>query len=81
MKSRISKIPVVDGNGDELTLFEVRERGGLFGLLPRKRLVLGSGEGVAKARNGYVVVATGEKLTPVRARRLTAAVVRRQTRR
>ena len=69
MKSKVKTIPVVDGNGDELTLFEVRRGGAFFGLLPRKRLVLGSGEAVARARGGYVVVATGEKLTPVRGKR------------
>ena len=69
MKSKVKTIPVVDGNGDELTLFEVRQGGAFFGLLPRKRLVLGSGEAVARARSGYVVVATGEKLTPVRGKR------------
>ena len=65
MKSRVKTIPVVDGNGDELTLYEVRERGTLFGLLPRRRLVLGSGEAVVKTGNGFVVVATGEELVRV----------------
>ena len=65
MKSRVKAIPVVDGNGDELTLYEVQERGALFGLLPRSRLVLGSGEVVAKTRDGFVVAATGELLTRV----------------
>ncbi len=66
MKSKVIQIPVVDGNGDELTLFEVRERGGFFGLWPRKRLALGSGETVHKHGDGYIVVATGEKLRRVR---------------
>ena len=65
LKSRVKRIPVVDGNGDELTLYEVSERGSLFGLLPRSRLVLGSGEVVAKTSDGFVVVATGEELMRV----------------
>jgi len=65
VKSRVKAIPVVDGNGDELTLYEVRERGGLFGLLPRSRYVLGSGEAVVKTRHGFVVAATGEVLTRI----------------
>ena len=65
MKSRVKAIPVVDGNGDELTLYEVRERGAFFGLVPRRRLVLGSGEAVVKSARGFVVVATGEELAPI----------------
>jgi hypothetical protein len=62
VKSRVKAILVMDGNGDELTLYEVRGRGALFGLLPSSRFVLGSGEAVVKSGNGYAVVATGEKL-------------------
>ncbi len=65
MKSRVKTISVVDGNGDQLTLFEVRERGALFGLFSRRRLALGSGEAVVKAGRDYVVAATGERLQPI----------------
>jgi hypothetical protein len=67
--SRVRAIPVVDGNGDELTLYEVREGWGWFGLLPRSRYVLGSGEAVGKTRGGFVVAATGEELSRVRKKR------------
>ena len=69
MKSKVTAIPVVDGNGDELTLYEVRERGALFGLLTRKRLALASGEAVVKTAGGYMVVATREQLTANRTAR------------
>lgn len=65
MKSKVKKIPVLDGNGDQLTLYSIREPGALFGLFPRTRLVLGTGEVVARSRRGLVVAATGEKLTRV----------------
>ena len=68
LKSRVKTIPVIDGNGDELTLYEVQERGALFGLLRRTRLVLPSGEAVIKARDGFVVVATGEALERIKKR-------------
>jgi hypothetical protein len=65
VKSNVKAIPVVDGNGDQLTLFEVCERGALFGLLSRRRLALGSGEAVVKRGRDYVVEATGERLRPI----------------
>lgn len=65
MKSNVTRILVVDGNGDELTLFEVVEGVGPFRLFNRTRFALGSGEEVVRSGRGYVVVATGEKLLPV----------------
>ena len=65
MPNRFKAIPVVDGHGDQLTLYEIRERGSLFGLLPRTRFELGTGEVVEAQGDGYVIVGTGEKLTRV----------------
>jgi hypothetical protein len=64
--NRFKSIPVVDGHGDQLTLYEIRERGPLFGLIPRTRFELGTGESVEPSGDGYVIVTTGEKLTPVK---------------
>ena len=60
--NRFKAIPVVDAHGDQLTLYEIRERGSLFGLVPKKRFELCTGEVVEEHGNGYVVVRTGEKL-------------------
>jgi hypothetical protein len=59
-------IPVLDANGDQLTLYEIRERGSPFGLIPKKRLQLCTGETVKRKGASYVIEATGEKLTRVR---------------
>lgn len=66
MTSKFREIAVLDGNGDELTLYEIRDRARLFGLLARKRFQLGTGEAVERAGRGFVVPSTGEKLTVVR---------------
>lgn len=65
MTSKFKAISVLDGNGDQLTLYEISERVSLFGLLTRKRLELCTGEPVKAAADGFVVVGTGEKLTRV----------------
>lgn len=67
--SHFKTIAVLDGNGDQLTLYEIRDRASLFGFVTRKRLELCTGEPVKAAAGGFVVVATGEKLTRVRPRR------------
>jgi hypothetical protein len=67
--SHFKTIPVLDANGDELTLYEIRERGSLFGLVPRKRLELCTGERVTSYGADYVVESTGERLTRVRGER------------
>jgi len=64
--SQFREIAVVDGNGDELTLYEIRDGTRLFGLFARKRFQLGTGEAVEKAGRGFLVPSTGEKLTLVR---------------
>jgi hypothetical protein len=65
--SHFRKIPVVDGNGDQLTLYEFRERALLFGLFAITRLELCTGELVQRAGRGYVISSTGEKLKRVKA--------------
>jgi hypothetical protein len=59
-------IPVIDGNGDQLFVYEIRRRLGLFGLRARGRLELCTGE-VVEPFDGhsFVVINTGEKLTRV----------------
>ena len=69
MTSHFKTIAVLDGNGDQLTLYEIRDRASRFGLWTRKRLELCTGEPVKATSGGFVVVATGEKLTRVRPRR------------
>ena len=68
MTIHFREIAVVDGNGDELTLFEIRDRASLFGLLAKSRFQLCTDEPVEKNGRGYVVPSTGEKLRLVRQR-------------
>lgn len=56
---------MLDGNGDQLSLFEFREPPSFFGLVRRRRYSLCTGELVKKAGDGFIVVSTGEKLTRV----------------
>lgn len=65
MTSHFRTIAVFDANGDQLTLYEIRDRPSLFGLVARKRLQLCTGELVKKRGDGFVVETTGEKLTRV----------------
>jgi len=65
LPNRFKEIPVVDGHGDQLTLYEIRERGPLLGLIPKTRFELGTGEVVEAQGDGFVIVGTGEKLTRV----------------
>jgi hypothetical protein len=58
-------IAVQDSNGDQISLYEFRAPV-FFGLWVRKRLKLCTGETVEKNGKVFVVVATGERLTPVR---------------
>lgn len=64
MSNEFKSIPVLDENGDEVILYEFRDKA-FFGLLVRKRYELCTGEAVKSARDGFVVVATDEKLTRV----------------
>jgi hypothetical protein len=59
-------IPVIDGNGDQLRLYLIRERRGPFGLRVRELLELCTGEAVeALDEDSFVVVGTGERLKRV----------------
>jgi len=56
-------IPVIDGNGDQLFVYEIRRRLGPFGLRARRRHELCTGEAVVLLDDhSLVVVATGERL-------------------
>lgn len=65
MRNPIKTVPVTDSNGDQLTLYVIHESVSWFGLVVKKRLVLGTGEIVGRERDHYVVISTGEKLMPV----------------
>ena len=56
-------ISVLDGNGDELSLYEFFEPGGVFGLVRRRRYHLCTGEPVTREGDGFLVVSTGEHLS------------------
>ena len=64
MSNDFKSIPVLDENGDEVILYEFRDRA-FFGLLVRKRYELCTGEPVKRERNRFVIVATDETLKRV----------------
>lgn len=64
MSNEFKSIPVLDENGDEVILYEFRDKA-FFGLRTRKRYELCTGEAVKSTGKGFVVVATDEKLTRV----------------
>lgn len=66
MNSHFRTISVLDGNGDQLSLYEFLETGFLFGLVRRRRYHLCTGELVVKKGDCFMVVSTGEKLETVR---------------
>ncbi len=65
MSSHFKTIPVRDEKGDQLTLYEIRDRAGPFRMFVRKRLTLCTGEAVRPAGKGFVIDETGERLTRV----------------
>lgn len=65
MSSHYRTIPVLDGNGDQLSLYEFLEPASFFGLVRKKRYHLCTGELVRKQGDGFVVVSTGERLRRV----------------
>lgn len=66
VNSHFRTISVLDGNGDQLSLYEFLEPGSVFGLVRRRRYHLCTGELVTKEGDGFVVVSTGEHLTRAR---------------
>lgn len=65
MSNKFKTVTVLDGNGDELTLYEMNDGRWLFGLLVRKRYALSAGERVERRGKHFIVVETGEVLTRV----------------
>jgi len=66
VSNHFKTIPVRDERGDQLTLYEIRDRAGPFRLLVRKRLTLCTGEAVRSLGRGrFVIDATGERLTRI----------------
>lgn len=64
MSKHFTTIPVRDERGDQLTLYEIRERMGPFRIFVRKRLTLCTGETVRSLGRGrFVIDDTGEQLT------------------
>ena len=64
MGKYLRSIRVTDANGDETTVHEYEER---EFMTKRNRFSLETGELVEEACDGFVVVATGARLTPVSA--------------
>lgn len=66
VSKHFTTIPVRDERGDQLTLYEIRERAGPFRLFRRKRLTLCTGEAVRSLGRGrFIIDATGERLTRI----------------
>lgn len=65
MTSHFRSIPVLDGNGDQLSLYEFSDPPSFFGLIRKRRYHLCTAELVKKQGDGFVVVSTGEMLTRV----------------
>jgi hypothetical protein len=59
--SRVTAIPVRDANGVELTVYQFEDRRFLHKV---RRLKLDTGEMVERSGDGFVIVSTGERLTP-----------------
>jgi hypothetical protein len=66
MCKRARKFPVVDGNGDQFTVYEVRERTGPFGLLTKRRWKLCTGEELRpQGRHAFSAIGSGHRLTRI----------------
>ena len=59
--SYVRSIPVVDARGAEVTVYEFHDRRFLKRV---RRMKLCTGELVVESGDGFVIVATGEKLVP-----------------
>lgn len=64
MRTHFRTIAVLDSNGDQISLYEIRSPI-LFGLFVRKQLKLCTGEAVERNGQAYVVTSTGERLTRI----------------
>ena len=64
MRAHFRTIAVLDQNGDQILVYELREPV-FFGLFVRKRLRLYTGEAVRRDGKNFAVITTGEKLTRV----------------
>jgi hypothetical protein len=58
---RFNAIPVIDGNGDKMTVYEIWDRPRLFGFIAERRLELCTGEEVAQLHDGSFVVASSRE--------------------
>jgi hypothetical protein len=66
VSNHFKTIPVRDERGDQLTLYEIRDRAGPFRMFVRKRLTLCTGEAVRSLGRGrFIIEGTGEQLTCV----------------
>jgi hypothetical protein len=65
VRAHFRTIPVLDQNGDQISLYEFRAPV-FLGLFVRKRFKLCTGEAVRKNGKHYIVVPTGERLTRTR---------------
>jgi hypothetical protein len=66
VRNHLKTIPVRDANGDQLDVYEIRDKGPLRALLGRTRLVLCTSEPVEMVDSDtFIVIASGERLTRV----------------
>ena len=55
-------IPVIDGNGDQMTVYEIWDRTRLFGFIAERRFQLCSGEAVEPLDPGTYIVASSREI-------------------
>ncbi len=66
MGNSLNAIPVRDGNGDQLTVYEVWSKPRLFGLMADQSFKLCSGEPVEPLdESTFIIAKTGERLIRV----------------
>ena len=59
---RFNAITVIDGNGDQMTVYEIWDKPRLFGFIADRRLELHTGEAVEELPDGSFVVASSREL-------------------
>jgi len=73
VRKRFNAITVIDGKGDQMTVYEIWDRPRLFGFIAERRLELCTGEAVEELPNGsFVVASSREPLKRVEKAFLTA---------